>query len=316
MKDDLKKSLKKSYFISGFAVLIIALVLIFLSVKNIAKYHLIHVGFFYFEPAVFFAVPLFFLILVFAVRGKFWAYMLWLGFLFYFLHFCYISDLLPYKDLTLFLYLSFFLILCTFVLELKSINPTEIAEKLKDKIPRKATVAFLILGIITIIGPLLLSLYFQLIHIDEFYADPIRIHLYYERNAIRNIGFLNFPLYLSFNPIVDLGFLLPLYIIIIYQLIRKKDWGYILAPIVFIKSAVPLFSVFHYDAVRIIYFGRFLKIYSSFIQIVVYGFSVVTTKRFPLKHDLLTIKLLLFMLFTLTAAGLTLFFLIKLRKAK
>ncbi len=160
--------------------------------------------------------------LVFSYAGGLRGRLVWFGVVLYLvymsLHYL-ISAGTEYK-FALLITLIIFTIVCFLIYKTLSIQ--DISTRFSEKTPVKTMAAFLALNVLLILGEL--PVYFVL-----------KYHLYYHGYPGLFITFLLF----IFIDVVILG---SLHTVVIVQLIRRKAFGYVLAPVIFVMNTLLWFK--------------------------------------------------------------------------
>ncbi len=182
------------------------------------------------EFASLLAVPVFLTVILLAAKGGLRARLVWLGFVAFFLHLNYLA-LGRFDEYDRFPFLiPFALLLFSLAFGLQALPTEKLEERFASSGPRKTISAFLLLEIVLIVMPIVFGI--------ATGSGFVR----YEKE-ITAIHFVNFPRFFWTDASLQLCVLAPLYIIAAVQLLRRKTWGYVLAAVLLVKDALPIFFV-------------------------------------------------------------------------
>ena len=224
------------------------------------------------ELALFLVVPLFFITLPFAIRGSLKARLIWLGLLSLPIFKIYEKTLNIEGLNSLFFVASFSFALYAIILEIYNLDLKEVRLKLPLGCSKIIITALLIFGILILTGTHF-SIEYYLISIRSIKLDDLR--------EFGSISFPNLSIhFFIFRRRIIFGALLPLFILCILSVIRRKTIGVVLTPIV-LTSGIVLFTSLIYFSDTLHYFNNFsdkmLSIFEFYYHpIFLIGFIIFT----------------------------------------
>jgi hypothetical protein len=216
-------------------------------------------------------LSLFLLSSVMAYRGSLKAELARLGFLFYYLHIAFISlavrtethkriviempsflgyggmidqnNLILHLGNSLFILIMFIFLIVTIYLSFRIINGEKWSSLTFERVPREVVAFFLIFGIFALVAPLIFRWSVGFPGVESFMED--KLYLFQTDGHISFYSGINFPIsYFIAKPYLHLCVDIPVCAMVSWLLFRKKILGFIIAPILLIKNALPAFSLF------------------------------------------------------------------------